>query len=101
MKFSFRKHAHNTYRFTRFLVITIVGTTVLLLGVALIFLPGPAFIFIPLGLGILGLEFPWAKRLYKKIRDKIKAKYPPQHKEDNLEIAPKHKAKPSTDDLGS
>ena len=45
----------------RKLVIGIVGGTVLLLGVALIVLPGPAFIVIPIGLSILATEFAWAR----------------------------------------
>jgi len=42
--------------------IAIAGFTVLVVGVAMIVLPGPAFIVIPAGLGILALEFAWAKR---------------------------------------
>ena len=45
----------------RKLVIAIVGGTVLLIGVALIVLPGPAFIVIPIGLAILATEFAWAR----------------------------------------
>jgi tellurite resistance protein TerC len=44
----------------RKLVIGIIGGTVLLIGVALIVLPGPAFIVIPIGLAILATEFAWA-----------------------------------------
>lgn len=40
--------------------IGIIGGTVLLIGVALIVLPGPAFIVIPIGLAILATEFAWA-----------------------------------------
>ncbi len=39
------------------------GFTVLLGGVAMLVLPGPAFAVIPIGLGILSLEFVWAERL--------------------------------------
>ena len=49
--------------------IFVVGGTVLLIGVALIVLPGPAFIVIPAGLAILALEFAWAKRWLEKARD--------------------------------
>jgi tellurite resistance protein TerC len=52
----------------RRVVIAIIGTTVLLIGVALIVLPGPAFIVIPLGLGILATEFLWARRLIERGR---------------------------------
>lgn len=44
----------------RKLVIAIIGGTVLLIGIALIVLPGPAFIVIPIGLAILATEFAWA-----------------------------------------
>ncbi len=42
--------------------IAVVGFTVLCIGVCMIVLPGPAFIVIPAGLGILALEFAWARR---------------------------------------
>jgi tellurite resistance protein TerC len=37
-------------------------------GVAMIVLPGPAFIVIPAGLGILALEFAWAKRWLVEVK---------------------------------
>ena len=43
-------------------IVAVIGATVLLLGVALIFLPGPAIVVIPAGLAILATEFAWAKR---------------------------------------
>ena len=54
--------------------IAIVGGTVLLLGVALIVLPGPAFVVIPAGLAILATEFAWARLWLKKIKSMIPAK---------------------------
>lgn len=63
--------AHLTYRQTRRVVILILGSTVLLFGIALIILPGPAILIIPIGLAILGVEFPWAQRLLNTIRDKV------------------------------
>ena len=50
-------------------VVAIVGFTVLLIGVALLVLPGPAFIVIPLGLAILATEFVWARALLKRARN--------------------------------
>jgi len=41
---------------------------VTLIGIALIVLPGPAFIVIPIGLAILATEFLWAKRWLQKAR---------------------------------
>ena len=40
----------------------------LAIGVALIVLPGPALVVIPLGLAILGVEFAWARRWLRKVR---------------------------------
>ncbi|MCU0345236.1 MAG: PGPGW domain-containing protein [Ignavibacterium sp.] len=53
------------------LIIIVVGFTVLLLGIAMILLPGPAFIVIPLGLGILATEFVWARTLLNKFKEKL------------------------------
>ena len=51
------------------LIIATVGFTLLLIGVAMIVLPGPAFIVIPVSLGILATEFIWAKKLMKKAKN--------------------------------
>jgi tellurite resistance protein TerC len=51
----------NTYRVARRWVIAVVGLTVVLIGIVMIVLPGPAIIVIPLGLAILGSEFAWAR----------------------------------------
>ncbi len=52
------------------LIKIIVGVTVLLLGIILIFTPGPAFVVIPIGLGILATEFVWARKLLLKVKEK-------------------------------
>jgi tellurite resistance protein TerC len=57
-----------TYRQGRRLVILVVGSSLLLIGVALIFLPGPAIIVIPAGVAVLAMEFAWAKRFLQRIR---------------------------------
>lgn len=49
----------------------IIGFTILLIGLALVILPGPAFIVIPLGLSILATEFIWAKKILDKIKNKV------------------------------
>jgi tellurite resistance protein TerC len=51
------------------LIIFVVGMTVLLIGIALIVLPGPAFAVIPIGLAILATEFAWARRWLRFIRE--------------------------------
>ncbi len=52
-------------------IILTVGMTVLLIGIALIVLPGPAVVVIPIGLAILATEFAWARRWLQRIRDEI------------------------------
>ena len=46
---------------TRKIIVGILGGVCLAAGVVMIFFPGPAFIFIPLGLLLLASEFNWAK----------------------------------------
>jgi len=60
-------------RHTKRIIITVVGFTVLFIGIAMIILPGPAFIVIPLGLAILAGEFVWAKKLLDKVKSKVKS----------------------------
>jgi hypothetical protein len=43
--------------------VTIAGFAVLLAGVALLVLPGPGWLLIFLGLGILSTEYVWAQRM--------------------------------------
>jgi uncharacterized protein (TIGR02611 family) len=44
----------------------LLGVAVLAAGVAMLALPGPAFVVIPIGLAILSLEFEWAERMLEK-----------------------------------
>jgi tellurite resistance protein TerC len=60
-------------RLAKRIVISIVGFTVLAIGIAMIALPGPAFVVIPAGLAILGLEFAWARRWLHKVKEKAEA----------------------------
>ncbi|MFO7973005.1 MAG: PGPGW domain-containing protein, partial [Candidatus Hydrogenedentota bacterium] len=55
--------AKRTLRQIKRLLVLVIGGTLVILGLAMIFLPGPATVVIPLGLGILATEFIWAKRL--------------------------------------
>ena len=56
------------------ILITVVGGAVLAIGLALIVLPGPAFIVIPLGLAILAIEFAWARRWLHQARELLQRK---------------------------
>ena len=63
--------ALKTFKQVKRLVIGLIGFTVLVIGVAMIVLPGPAFIVIPIGLGILATEFIWAKSLLRTVKQRI------------------------------
>ena len=49
------------------------GGAVLFVGLAMVVLPGPAFVVIPIGLAILATEFAWAKRWLDKAKQKFAA----------------------------
>jgi uncharacterized protein (TIGR02611 family) len=51
----------------------LAGFTVLLAGLAMLVLPGPALAVIPVGLAMLALEFAWAERLLEVAVDKAEA----------------------------
>lgn len=65
-------HANRALALTSKIVVTVVGTLVLLVGVVMMVTPGPAFVMIPLGLAILATEFDWAHRWLKKARDQAR-----------------------------
>jgi uncharacterized protein (TIGR02611 family) len=46
----------------------LAGFTLLLVGVLMIFTPGPGWLVIFLGLTLLGAEFVWAKRLTDRMK---------------------------------
>jgi hypothetical protein len=55
----------------RKLIIALIGGTVVAIGIALIVLPGPAFIVIPIGLAILATEFARAGRALARAKAMI------------------------------
>jgi tellurite resistance protein TerC len=65
-----KKRLALTYRWARRIAIAIIGGTVLAVGMAMVVLPGPAMLVIPVGLGILGLEFAFARRWLKTLKEK-------------------------------
>lgn len=58
---------------TKRLIRIVIGFTLLLIGIAMIVLPGPAIVVIPLSLAILATEFVWARKLMKRITDRLDA----------------------------
>lgn len=62
-----RWHLDNV-KVVRRVIVFVVGATVLLIGIALLVLPGPAFLVIPVGLAILATEYAWARLWLRKVR---------------------------------
>jgi tellurite resistance protein TerC len=64
-----RRAIHLTYRTARRIAVAVIGASVVVVGVAMIVLPGPAFVVIPAGLAILSIEFAFARRWLHRIRE--------------------------------
>ena len=82
------KAMHFTYKVARRIVIAVVGVTVLVIGVVMIVTPGPALVFIPIGLAILSIEFAWARIWLRKLRESISN----QNSRNRAEKAERHRA---------
>ena len=50
----------------RKIVVAVIGGTLVLFGIALLFLPGPGSVVIPIGLLVLASEFAWARWLLRR-----------------------------------
>ena len=57
-----------TVRTARRVVAGVVGTTLLAVGLILVFTPGPAFVVLWMGLGVLAVEFAWARRWLRRLK---------------------------------
>ena len=64
-EFSRRTGLDRNPRIRKFLV-ALIGGTILLIGLALVVLPGPAVVVIPIGLALLASEFAWARRIIRR-----------------------------------
>ena len=62
-----RRTIHLAYRS----IIGVLGGTIIVVGIILLPLPGPGWLVIFLGLGLLATEFEWAERLLAFARDKV------------------------------
>ena len=56
MKRWFGRWNVDNIKFVRRVIVSVIGATVLLIGIALLVLPGPAFVVIPVGLAILATD---------------------------------------------
>jgi len=50
-------------------IVGLVGTTIVLVGLLMIFLPGPGALVVLLGLAVLATEFVWARRVIRRARE--------------------------------
>ena len=57
------------------IIVSIIGFTILLIGIILLVTPGPASLVIPAGLAVLATEFVWAENLLKKVKLRFKKSY--------------------------
>ena len=62
--------ATNALRHARRVIVLVIGLTVVAIGAAMIVLPGPAIVVIPVGLAILATEFVWARRLLDNLKER-------------------------------
>ena len=58
--------------FARKIVVAVIGGTIVLIGIALLVLPGPGMVIIPIGLLILASEFAWARWLLRRGKSAVK-----------------------------
>jgi uncharacterized protein (TIGR02611 family) len=49
----------------------LAGFTVVLLGIAMLVLPGPGLLVMAVGLGMLALEFAWAERILERTLERM------------------------------
>ncbi len=64
-------------------VVILGGGALLVAGLALLVLPGPAFVVIPVALAILAVEFVWARRWLAWLRERLKALAPGKSPSDS------------------
>lgn len=65
-----QRERHRQRAFVVRVLYIVVGFTLLTAGVAMLVLPGPAFVIIPIGLALLSLEFAWAENLLESALEK-------------------------------
>jgi len=65
-----QRERHRQRPFVVRVLYIVVGFTLLAAGLAMLVLPGPAFVVIPIGLALLSLEFAWAENLLESALEK-------------------------------
>jgi len=59
----------------RRVIVFFAGGVTLIIGLVMLVLPGPAIIFIPLGLAILATEFRWARKWLATARQWLRGRF--------------------------
>jgi uncharacterized protein (TIGR02611 family) len=72
----------------RRVIVFFAGGAILTIGVVMLVLPGPAIIFIPLGLAILASEFRWARKWLSSGRQWIRRRF--KKSDQRVERKPNH-----------
>jgi uncharacterized protein (TIGR02611 family) len=68
-----RVHAVPGGRLVWRIAITVLGVSIVLIGIVLLPLPGPGWLIIFAGLGVLATEYVWAHRLLRRARTMVTA----------------------------
>jgi uncharacterized protein (TIGR02611 family) len=66
-----RQEAHRRRSLFIRVPFAVAGSAVLLLGLVMLFTPGPGWAVIIFGLGLLALEFTWAERLLERVINQV------------------------------
>jgi hypothetical protein len=69
-----REKGKGPWRLVKRIAIIVAGSVVTLVGIAMLVLPGPAIIVIPLGVSILSTEVPMARRWMDKAKEWVRKK---------------------------
>ena len=72
MGFRDRLRANRTARVVYRVVVACIGVAIIVVGVVLLPLPGPGWLVIFVGLGVLSTEFAWAERLLDRVRAEVR-----------------------------
>ena len=72
MTLNFRRKFDSVWKYlphpVRWAIVAAVGTTISLLGLVFLFIPGPGLPLIILGVAILATEFAWAEVVFARIK---------------------------------
>ena len=83
-------------RHTKRVVLAVIGATLLVIGVALLVLPGPGTVVILLGLAVLAVEFAWARTLLRNVKERLT----PGRNRRNAQSADQHQLSTRTEGRG-